>query len=226
MLSVLIFFFLLKNLFTKKIDVLLMRKIVFLIIITIIFYVPTALYLKDSIYGGNTYGVESLIKNSGRNALPEEIAPIPIPKTNRGTVFNLEKILPGFKQISTDYIDWVFPHFLALIPFITTILLLIYYKQILMLSIFFSAAMFTLTSSINIFAIRSLILLWPITYLFYAYGIWFSIKFTKENVKNKKNRIIPLLLLLIIIIFFIVINIVYSYLSAKGIPISFKSLIL
>lgn len=226
MLSVLVFFFALKYIFTNEIDKLMLKKIFFLIIITTIFYVPTALYLKNSIYGGNPYGIESLVKNSGRNALSEKITSILNLEKKQDSTFIFKKMFPGFEQVSTDYIDWVFPHSLALIPFFITILILIYYNQYVMLSVFFSATIFTLLSSINIFAVRSLILLWPITYLFYAYGIWFSIKFIREKIKNSKNRIILLSLLIIIVILFAVINFIYSYLSAKGIPISFKSLIL
>lgn len=221
LISIIVIFFFIYSFFTKKINRILAKKVLFSILVILLFYIPTACYLKDSVYGGNPYGIESLIKNSGKNALPSDI----VLNINNNPHNTLSKILPGFKQISTDYFDWIFPNTLALIPFFITILILIYYKQYIVLSIFFSSAIFTLATSINIFSVRSLILLWPLTYVLYAYSTWFGIKFINDTIKNKILNFSLKGMMLISVIFFILINTIYSYSLAKDIPISIKAII-
>ncbi len=212
-------FLVIYSFFTKKIDRLLVKKVLFSIFIAFIFYVSMAGYLRY--HGGNPYGVESLIRDSGRSIILNSGERI----SKTDAIQSQGKLFPGFGHISTDYLDWVFPHPLAIVPFFLSILLLFYYKQYKLLSIYFSALIFTLASSINIFAVRSLLLLWPITYVFYAFGAWFSFEFINDKIKNKNLGIFLKTLIISAIIIFIGINVAYSYLSAREIPISFKKII-
>ena len=220
-----IFFYIFYSLFIKKMDMLMLKKIVFSMAILAIFYIPTSYYLN-----GNPYGLETFIKNakiftSGTQVL--ETKP-PLPTKDSISIknnYHLKQLFPGFHKIKDRYFNWIFfnpitpifnwtfnPFYAAsIMVFIYILFIMFYYKQYKILSLYFAALAFTLASSINVHADRALPLIWPITFILYAYGVWYSFKLTDEIFKNTAiNKIIKALLCLGIIIF-IIINLIYSY---------------
>lgn len=241
LLSVLIIFTLFYSLFTKNIDAVLFKKLAFIVLVATLFYIPTAFYLKNNPYGGNPYGIETFthlfinthiehISNTTKNknngdspASAHIITPksiVDFAKTSG------QEFFPGFSQIKTDYLDWIFPHWLAILPFFLLILLLIYYEQYILLSLYFAALSFTFLSSISVYGMRSLLLTWPLTFLIYGYGAWFSFLFAQERIKNKNLLFSAYGVIILTICCFTFINVMYSY-SWNHDPstISIKSLI-
>ena len=213
------------SLFKKEIDLDLFKKLGFILFITVLFYVPTAFYLRNSPYGGNPYGIETLahlfvnsaskyvsstpIKNSDGLPLPPTStnmeSTMPFSKTLNQTLF------PGFHQIKTDYFDWIFPHWVAVLFFLFLTFLLIYYEQYALLSLYLAALSFTLLSSISIYGIRSLLLTWPLTFLVYGYGAWFFFILVREKIKDGKVLLFAQGLATVAICCFVLINVIYSY---------------
>lgn len=221
---VLIFFVVFHSIFKQKIQPLLIRKLGFILLVAALFYIPTALHLKDSPYGGNSYGIETFLK--------------PVVKTAAQYIKNNEKtpsqentrqhnatILPGFTQIKTDYLNWVFPHWTAVPIFLFLLFLLFFYKQHTLLSLFFSTLSFTFLSSVSIHGVRSLLLTWPLTFLIYAHGTWFAFRFFSDFTNNRNFLWLFYSIISLSLALFTVANIIYSYSWNHGSAASVKEII-
>ena len=82
-------------------------------------------------------------------------------------------------------------------------------KAYKLLSIYATAIFFMLASSIIEYGERSLIFVWPITFILFAQGTWLSLKFLKNNVHL--NKFAFKILASIAIGLFLYININYSF---------------
>lgn len=211
-----IFYVVILAILNKEIDLYLVKKTAFYIIITLFFYIPTAIHLQDSPYGGNSYGLEVFGKEIGKSTLENISKNIPITDPS---------FSPGFAQIKTDYFDWLFPHWLGIIGFVGIVFLLFRYKQTKILSLYFSALIFTLVSSLHIFGMRSLLFTWPVTYILYAYGTWFAFIYIRENISNQLIRQVFLGCATLLVVVFFILNIVYSYAWNSGSQFSIKAYI-
>jgi hypothetical protein len=78
--------------------------------------------------------------------------------------------------MESAYFKWFFPHWIITIPFAAILFLLYKYKEYKILALYFSTMLFFIISTIaNQFGFRSAILLWPMTYLIYAFGTYYLI---------------------------------------------------
>jgi len=208
----LVFFYIFYSFFTKKINRLMMKKIIFSFFVLLIFYLPTSYYLD-----GNPYGPETFIRNSNIVALITQSSRNDLPSLksleNRQDHHLNENLFPGFDSVKERYFDYVFfeynPAFIII--FLYIFFILFYYKKYKVLSLYFSALTFTLISTFQEHADRSLTFIWPITFILYAYGVWFSFKLTDESFRNRYTKIAIKTFLYSGIFLFVIINLVYSY---------------
>jgi hypothetical protein len=220
-----VFFYIFYSFFTKNIDLVMLRKIAFSIFILAIFYVPTSYHLDGNPYGPETYVKNSNIITSSVQSLKGDSSPSPTLASEQKNYSN-RNLFPGFHKLRDRYFNWIFfspvtpifniafDHFLtfiAVILFIYVLFVLFYYKKYKILSFYFAALIYILVSSINKHADRSLAFIWPITFLLYAYGVWFSFKLADEVLKNRTVNMAIKALLCLSMVIFIVINLIYSY---------------
>jgi len=79
------------------------------------------------------------------------------------------------------YFGWFFPHWVIILPFMGILFLLYWKKEYKILSIYTASLIFFISSTIfNQFGFRTGIILWPITYTIYAFGLYHVILFIKE----------------------------------------------
>lgn len=209
-----VFYIAILGILNKNLDRALVKRTLFYLLITLFFYIPTAIHLHGSPYGGNAYGFETFGKEIGDGVLKN---------INKTTSADTASFLPGFAQIKTDYFDWLFPHWLGVVSFVGIIFLLFYYKQTKVLSLYFSGLLFTLGSSLHIFGMRSLLFTWPVTYVLYAYGAWFALIFIQEHISDKRIRQVFLGCATVLVVVFFILNIVYSYAWNSGSQFSIKA---
>ena len=229
MIPILILYFLFICLFEKKIDRLLLKKILFTLFITIIFYAPLSFYLikiEDKAIG-NPYGIETFLYNSIKESSEfitkkEKDTKIkkgnsietrkegPAPSKNILSKYNFKKILPGYEMIRGRYFDLVILNYFSFLIFILSFLINIFYKNYRIISLFLSTLIFIILASINEFAYRLLIFLWFITFVFYACSFWYALCFLKLFSLKKISVILKLSIILTLIIFAII-NILLSY---------------
>lgn len=222
-----VLFYIFYSFFIKKIDLVMLKKIAFSILILIIFYIPTSYYLNGNPYGPETYIKNSNIVTSGVQSIKTNSTTSPsLSPLENQNFYSIKHLFPGFDKIRDRYLNWIFfnpetPIFnwtcfnpitpVFVIIFLCVLLILFYYRQYKILSLYFAAITFTLISSINVHADRALYFTWPITFLLYAYGTWFSFKLTDEIFKNKTANITIKTFLCLGIAIFVIINLVYSY---------------
>lgn len=211
-------------LFSKKIDTLILKKIVFSLFILAIFYVPTSYYLGGNPYGPETFITKSNMATSGIQIFKKYTSPIKNYSVTERK-YEIKYLFPGFSKLKDRYFNWIFfnpqtPVFnwnfnpfsiVFILIFIYVLFVLFYYKQYKILSLYFAALFFTLVSSINVHADRALPFIWPITFLLYAYGLWYSFRLTDRLSKNKKSAKITKTIICLGMTIFIFINIIYSY---------------
>lgn len=208
-------FYVLYAIMTKKLNKLLLKKIIFTLLIVATFYLPVSSFVK-----GNPYGPEFFVKDAIKTLSGNPTSSVPIVEE-----INKETFFPGFDQVEKGYFDWIFYNWLGTLSLITIVAILIYYKKYKILSLYFATVLFVLITSVNVFVNRILLLLWPLTFIVYAFGSWYAFCLIKQ-VQNKKLSLLFNCALSLCIILFIIINLSYSYIFNKGLNMTVKNFIL
>ncbi|MCK9378655.1 MAG: hypothetical protein M0P97_00740 [Candidatus Moranbacteria bacterium] len=198
-------------------DKTILKKIIFLLLIASISYSLPALFIDKNPLGvKNT--IESIVQK--KQSIKSITSVVPVSTTTKEeekkitTIPKLknDEIFPGLKSITKNYLRWIFPHYILIAPFILTIFMLIFYKEIKLISLYLSLFLFVLFSSLNIYGSRSLAFIWPITFILYSFGFWHSIEFINKHIKNKVISRLIKIIAYASVSFFIIINILYSFL--------------
>ena len=204
-------YFLIISTLSKKIHVDLLKRTVFFLFIFALVYVPYISYLSYNSQA-NPYSVNIVAKKVIQNIFDssEATSDTNNPSTTKIKDGSPEAVnsLPGFNQIKENYLNWFFFNWLGLLLSIILISVLFIYKQRMILSIYIASFIFMIISSLSPYADRSLLLIWPITFIIYSQGLYFIIELFKEdNMKNKTIRIFSYFF----IVLFVLINAIYSF---------------
>jgi hypothetical protein len=202
--SVFIFpiYFFINFIFEKKIDREIIKKIIFTIILATASYLPMYLHFKNTGVK-NSLGIEASAKKIKENVLQI--------RTTDNPATPAKATLPGFKEIKNGYILWIFPNWIGILIFSFFFSVVLYYKQYRLLSLYLSLALFTAISSLNEFGFRSLILIWPITFVLYAFGFWYSYVLLTEKIKDGKIKKFLRFMLFFSVSLFAMLNLIFSF---------------
>lgn len=213
LLAILPFIAFFKFVYERTFPLLLIKKNVFIFFIAALTYIPVA-YHYSKISHGNPYGPEKAVSSviSPHFDTSHEINHARIGSPSLDSTFTFEGLFPGWNKINENYLRWIFPSWIGYIIFISCIGILFYFQQYRILGVYFSAFLFTLIASVNIHGERSLIFLWPITYLLYGQSAWFGWKIFAKASLPSWLRIIGRTLIFLITLFFILLSLSYSYL--------------
>ncbi|MFA7208802.1 MAG: hypothetical protein WC120_00805 [Parcubacteria group bacterium] len=167
------------SLLSKKIDWTIIKKTAFVLFLLFLAYIIPSMYYKNNPYGPSRLSNESTaqIIKSESYAFQDQRENVAGPG-----------IFPGIVFLERDYFKFIFPHWSAVAVFPMLMLLLAYYGQYKILAAFLAAFTFTMLSSVNYYAFRSLILLWPLTYLIAAFFTFYGVKFVQEKIKSPVLR--------------------------------------
>lgn len=207
-------FYVIYSAMIKKVDKLLGKKIIFSLFVATIFYLTISSYA-----GGNPYGLALFGSDAIKTLLGNPTSSVPISEEIKENTF-----LPGLEQVQKGYFDWIFYNELGILSLITIILILIQYREHKILSLYFATIISVIFASVNVFANRILLLLWPLTFIIYAFGTWHAFSFVK-SLKEKASSIILTYTLSISVALFIAINMIYSYTFNRGLDIKIKEFI-
>jgi hypothetical protein len=200
--------------FTKKLDLVSLKKITFTFFITLIIYLPFSYYLHyHSTYKTNPLGIETVVTKIA-SSQPQDITDN---ETEKFSIFLKLPFLTGntfplksLHIMKQAYYDWLFPHWLGFIPFFLVLFVLFYYKKYKLLSFYFATIIFSLISSLHIHGYRSLIFTWPATFILYGFGFWYLFIFINDKIKQHSLSTIAKIALSFGFFVFISINLVYS----------------
>lgn len=203
-------FFVIHSIFFKKIDKDLLKRIIFSILLFFICYAPSTIYLS-SFSKNNPYGTTSLLKKSyeGISIQSSQDKNNGDMKSTNETTTDIDTYLPGLQSIQRNYLNWTILNWMGAITLFTALTILIKNREFKLLSIYLTASIFMLGSSIVEYGERSLILIWPLTFILFAQGSYFILKFLK-NVKFFYNSVLIILFLILITLFFYI-NVIYSF---------------
>lgn len=196
-----------------------LRKVLFSLVITLLLYLPLSFYLHNYTLEGNPFGIENSLISLTKKYLPETSSespnnyPIETELSPKKELTN--NIFPSFKIINNYYFKWIFfSNLFGLIPFCLITFLLGVKNHYALLSIYFSLLVILIAASLNEYGYRFLILLWPITYAFYAVGIWEIIRYLNQHNQELFWKSLKYALFGFIFMFSMV-NIIYAYLFNK-----------
>lgn len=208
----------------KRVDRLLIKKAVIALLLISISYGASSLYLAR-LSVQKTYGIGSFStafgqsvrqgfeNNSGaaNEAPKEEDRKFIISISEKIPSINLAHLLPGFSHIYGNYIKLLFSNPLLIALFLLITWSLWVGKQYKTLSFYFASIIMMIMSSINIYGYRSLLLIWPVTYIYYGFGLYYlSTALIQKTTKPLRN--IGIVLLISFFSIFVFTNITYAYL--------------
>lgn len=117
------------------------------------------------------------------------------------------------------YFRWIFPHWIFIVPFLLCFFILIYKRQFEILS-FYSASFifFILATFLNPLGYRSAIIVWPITYILFAFASWHFIEIVYDKTKGwKRNAFLGIIFLLLFLFFLL--NAVFAFVFNENINV-------
>lgn len=209
MLFVLPIYFIFSAFLSKSFDILLFKKIAYVIAICTIVYIPVSIYFTLNSYG-NPYGPESfatrLIERAELSADQNNLQKAGLQGISPPAIDLL-----GWGNIYADYFRWIFPSWIGYLAFFTCLALHFYFKQYRILCLYLSGLFFTLISSINPHGERSLIFLWPMTYLLYGHSSWLAVKFLHTKVESSVLRSVLKATIIVATLFSAMLSLSYSY---------------
>ncbi len=214
-----VFYLAISSIIRGKIRIGTFKRVAYTTLIAALSYLPMAIYLNGTPQK-NPLGVMKAVETirtsvanigsvsatAGSNAVSTTL-----PGTSSIHGDHLVNVLAAFQSMPSiyeNYLLWLFPHWIAILPFVITILLLFRYGQTRLLSLYLSLVFFVLVSSIDTFGSRSLIFIWPVTFVLYAFGFWYLIRFIDDTAL--RNKTIPKGVAYLGLALFIGLNIVYS----------------
>lgn len=113
-------------------------------------------------------------------------------------------------SLHAGYFRWIFPHWLAIAPFTLSISMLVLKRKYNLLSLYFASLIFFIIATfLNEFGFRSAIILWPVTYIVYAFSCWYFFEYALR-ISHPLLRYFFLSLLSLALFIFILLNALFA----------------
>lgn len=126
-----------------------------------------------------------------------------------------QKLSQGFLEFRFAYLDYVVPNFFFFVIWLIIFIILFYYRKHQLVAFYWATFIFSLFSSLIYWrGFRSVLLLWPITYILVGVAFYYFYQFLKENsffLKKIFFKKIFFSLLIFLVIGFYIFNIAYSF---------------
>lgn len=210
-LLIFLFYFVFISFFTKHFSLITLQKVICIIGIGTSLHLASDFYFRQlesyHPYGPLTLSSEIISIHSTET--------FPTITSALITDFNFKKTFPGWQSIEHNYFRWIFYSFWSYVTFCICLGILLYHRQFKLVSIYFSSLLLTLFSAVSAHGERSLLFLWPLTFLYFGLGLWFFWKTLRAHIDNFRVRQFFKLLVVLVFSFFTAITLLYSYLWNK-----------
>lgn len=145
-----------------------------------------------------------------------------LPETQRPTTMNQFYPLGFFNQyqnllneraklLSQTYFHWLFPSWIFILPFLLSFIILLYKREIKIISLYLATFFFFIaTTMLDPLGYRTALLLWPITYIFFAMSSWYGLVIIREKTRGWVKYVLLSLFVLLLILFFLI-NAAFAY---------------
>lgn len=136
--------------------------------------------------------------------------------------FLLEKIEPfgkNIEAINQVYFRWILPHWIFIVLYLLCFFVLLYKKKIELITFYIACLFFFLLSAFsNPHGYRSGIVIWPLTFIFFAFSSWYFIDIVREKLSGFFKRI-TLAITLFFIFSFLAINSILAFFFNENINV-------
>lgn len=199
------------TIFKRSINKLYVSKLLLVVIIAMVSYLPSVIYLK--ILNKNTsYGVDQLLVKRSDDQPTNSTNVVPNTQDSKAKIVSRQ--INIFSQQSLDLVKIAYWKFLIPLPIFIILYLiilgsLIYARDFLILSLYSASLLFVYISCLSEYGFRGLIFLWPTTFIVYSAGLW-NLKKIFGNV-SQNNGLIKLTWWVGVMIF-VLIDMSYSFL--------------
>lgn len=218
LLAILPLFTVILSLCSRRWEKNLFKNVCIAVAIGIIAYAPLLVITKNNV-GPFSKEMATAVNRSFHSQIPssstpgvtEQIGPPAQPPTAR-QFMRYFVLSPSVRIFYNDYVKYLFPHPLALLPFVLIVYALLRYRQTKLLALYASALIFTLAATIHPEGFRALIILWPITFMMYGFGFWFTFRLIQDTVRNRGSQRLLTALTSVALAVFILLNVAYSLL--------------
>lgn len=198
--------------FTKKADPLIVIKTVFLIVIVLISSFVQSQYF-DRISQINYYGINESFKSAKERTINLFIDKDTINTQSGYSITQLENTTYLQQRLDTmnvAYFRFIIPHWTALILLIAVLFILFKKESYKLLSLYLTTLIFFVGATmLHQFGFRAAILLWPVTYILYAFAVWYVMEFLIDH-RNSFVRIPGIIFVAGTIVLFLIINAILS----------------
>lgn len=174
--------------FTWSFPLLARKKTFFIIVLVFSFSLTAHHLLPNNAPTQQAYSVKNAVQGVKSTIIPSS-PPLAIEKTTNSSHFPSTVSLPLYliiheKIIALNhaYFRWLLPHWFFIFPLVITLLVLVFKKNIKLLSLYFASLTFFIIATIfNQFGYRSAIILWPLTYLTFAFSSWYLLQILRQS---------------------------------------------
>lgn len=201
-----VFFFL-----SKQYDVQLIKKTIFVLAVVLASSFAQSQYLKHTSQV-NYYGLGYSLLQAKQlvGELTQEGSLNYQPKYSIIDTSGLTLFSSRLATLKATYFRYIIPHWIAVIPLIIALAILSLKKELRLLSFYLAAFIFFVgTTILHQFGFRSAILLWPTTYILYAFATWHVMEFLIHH-RNSLVRIPGIVLVAGAVVSFFIINAILS----------------
>ncbi len=232
--SIFVFWSVFLGISERKIKWTLILRSIFVLTSSVVWFFLSQIYFlskgiviesESSILGVKRVGLEYLrflgkYINNATNAPPQidDVKTITTQTITKTTPFSYIQ-QDNWKIIKKEYFDILFPTPLLFLVFALFFFFLVKERQYKVIALYFAVMLFVTISTITWFGYRSLQYLWPITFIVVAYGIFFTIRFLQNKLKDKYWKLLLIPVYVMVVAFILCVN-TLNLIWAKNLNIS------
>lgn len=204
------------SLFTHRFNSLAWKKTLFVISIMIFSSLTSNYYLSKIGTNKDAYSIKATVIQA--QSVTETAIGISETKENEsirkslepdqnGSLIEKGKAFSGQKMdiLHNVYFRWIFPHWIFIIPFVLCFFILIYKRKLELISFYIASFIFfILATFLNPLGYRSAIIVWPVTYILFAFSSWHLIEIVYDKTKGWKRNVFLGIIFLFLFLFFTV----------------------
>jgi hypothetical protein len=168
--------------FQKSIGPGVLKRATLIIALALLFSWGQTLYLSK-VSQKNFYGLDQSLQQATatiKSALVSDVSPTEKPgyAVTAPETFSQNIFLQRVATLNAAYFRWIFPHWIGIAVLATCLLLIAHKNQHRLLSFYLSSLFLFVTSTLlSQFGFRSSIIVWPATFVVYAFGSWYLLQY-------------------------------------------------
>lgn len=205
------------------------KRVLFIIFIILLSSYASQHPLLNKLPEENSYNLQKIISQTQLNTkllsksddLPKTQELIAEDRFFPATFFSPYQTLLSerVKLLSQTYFRWLLPSWIFVIPFLLSFFILLYKRELEIISLYLVSFLFFIaTTVLDPLGYRTAILLWPITFIFFAFSSWYGLEILQEKTKGWVQYLLVSLSILLLSLFFLL-NVTFAFFFNENINV-------